>query len=95
MFVDPDLLRRRSLVATALGACVLVALVLYLELPLRAGPFRAPLVYGHPETFDGFLYVVLAEQFRGSFVNPLVDPVAPSSMLPSMSCAMVALPWPS
>jgi hypothetical protein len=76
MFVDPDLLRRRSLVATALGACVLVALVLYLELPLRAGPFRAPLVYGHPETFDGFLYVVLAEQFRGSFVNPLVDPVA-------------------
>lgn len=76
LVVDPDLLRRRGLVAAALGACLLVALALYLELPLRAGPFRAPLVYGHPETFDGFLYVVLAEQFRGSFVNPLTDPVA-------------------
>ncbi len=52
---------------------VLCALVLvgsagaaYLELPLRAGPFRAPLVYAHPETWDGFWYIALAEQFRGS-----------------------------
>jgi hypothetical protein len=75
LLVDRHLLRRRSFVATAMGACVLVALVIYLELPLRAGPFRAPLVYGHPETLDGFLYVVLAEQFRGSFMNPLIDVV--------------------
>ena len=47
--------------------------VLYLELPLRAGPFRAPLVYGRPETLDGFWYVVLAEQFQGSVVDPFGD----------------------
>ena len=44
--------------------------MLYLELPLRAGPFRAPLVYGRPETWDGFWYVVLAEQFQGSISDP-------------------------
>ena len=63
------------------GACRLVAtcargarrrrsFVVYLELPLRAGPFRAPLVYGQPDTWDGFRYIVLAEQFRGSVDSP-------------------------
>jgi hypothetical protein len=31
---------------------------------------HAPLVYGHPDTWSGFTYVVLAEQFRGSLVDP-------------------------
>ena len=44
--------------------------MVYLELPLRAGPFRAPLVYGQPDTWDGFRYIVLAEQFRGSVDDP-------------------------
>ena len=47
--------------------------LVYLELPLRAGPFRAALVYGRPETWDGFRYVVLAEQFRGSLQDPFGD----------------------
>ena len=47
--------------------------LVYLELPLRAGPFRAPLVYGRPDTWDGFWYVALAEQFRGSVVGPFDD----------------------
>ena len=34
------------------------------------GPFRAPLVYGTPYTWDGFRYIVLAEQFQGSLSNP-------------------------
>ena len=51
------------------GTLVLV----FLELPLRAGPFRAPLVYGRPETWDGFWYIVLAQQFQGSFVDPFGD----------------------
>jgi hypothetical protein len=71
--VAPGILRRPGLV----GRCVLVftALVvaLYLELPLRAGPFRAAIVYGHPETWDGFRYIVLAEQFRGDLGSPFAD----------------------
>ena len=60
-----------------LGLCALVligsAAAVYLELPLRAGPFRAALVYAHPETWDGFWYIALAEQFRGSLSDPLGD----------------------
>jgi hypothetical protein len=51
-----------------------VTLVLvYLELPLRAGPFRASLVYGTPDTLAGFRYIVLAEQFQGSLNDPFGD----------------------
>ena len=71
--VDARVFRRGRLLA----ACALLvagsAALLYLELPLRAGPFRAPLVYGTPDTFDGFRYIVLAEQFQGSIVDPLGD----------------------
>ena len=49
----------------ALGASLGVAALLYLELPLRAGPFPAPLVYGHPDTWSGFWDIVLARQFQG------------------------------
>ena len=51
----------------ALAACFGVAGLLYLELPLRAGLFPAPLVYGHPETWSGFWDIVLARQFQGDF----------------------------
>jgi hypothetical protein len=71
--VDPDMLRRRRVVLTAVGACVGVAALLYLELPLRAGPFRAPLVYGHPETWGGFWDIVLARQFQGDVVGSAGD----------------------
>ena len=59
----------RLVLACAIAAVAAYGLV-YLELPLRAGPFRAPLVYGHPETWDGFWSIALAEQFRGSLVDP-------------------------
>lgn len=68
--VEPGILRRWRLVAGCLGALAITLVVVYLELPLRAGPFRAPLVYGTPDTWDGFRYIVLAEQFRGSVVDP-------------------------
>ena len=67
--VDPGVLRRPSLVAAALAACFGVAALLYLELPLRAGPFPAPLVYGHPETWGGFWDIVLARQFQGDILG--------------------------
>lgn len=71
--VDPAIWRRpRLVIGCALAALGTMTLV-FLELPLRAGPFRADLVYGRPDTWDGFWYVVLAEQFRGSLVDPLGD----------------------
>ncbi|MGH2473982.1 MAG: protein O-mannosyl-transferase family, partial [Candidatus Limnocylindrales bacterium] len=71
--VDPGLVRRPRLIAGCGIALAVTVTAVFLELPLRAGPFRAPLVYGHPETWDGFWYVALAEQFRGSVVGPFAD----------------------
>lgn len=73
LVVDPGVLRRSRTVGRAAFALVAVAGLLYLELPLRAGPFRAPLAYGHPETWGGFWYVVLGQQFQGSLTGPLAD----------------------
>ena len=69
--VEPRILEpgRRRVLVRGLLVAALTAGLLYLELPLRAGPFRAPLVYGSPDTFGGFWYVVLGLQFSG-----LVDP---------------------
>jgi Protein of unknown function (DUF2723) len=84
--VDPELLRRPGLIAGALFAMLITVVLVFLELPLRAGPLRGPesdtLVYGHPESWDGFWYVALAEQFRGSLVDPLGD-------LPAKMAALV------
>jgi hypothetical protein len=71
--VQPEILERPRLVLACVGALVATVGLVYLELPLRAGPFEAPLVYGRPATWDGFWYIVLAEQFRGSLTNPLAD----------------------
>ena len=75
--VEPGLLRNRRLVAGATAALLVTVILVFLELPLRAGALRGPesdtLVYGHPETWDGFWYVALAEQFRGSLIDPFGD----------------------
>jgi hypothetical protein len=68
--VQPRILARPRLVFACLVAAVGTATLLYLQLPLRAGPWPAPISYGRPDTWDGFRYVVLAEQFRGSIVDP-------------------------
>lgn len=68
--VDPGIWRRGRLVLSCFIALTLTVVVVYLELPLRAGPFRAALVYGTPDTWDGFRYIVLAEQFQGSLSDP-------------------------
>jgi hypothetical protein len=70
--VEPGILRRPHLVARCVGALVGTTVILYLELPIRAA-MGAPLVYGHPDTWDGFWYVVLGEQFRGDLLNPFGD----------------------
>jgi hypothetical protein len=71
--VDPRILRRPRLIAACAGALALTVVLVFLELPLRAGPFRAAMVYGAPATWDGFWYIALAEQFRESVAGPLVD----------------------
>ncbi len=71
--VVPDIRAKRRLVRLVVVACAATVVLVYLELPLRAGPFRASLVYGRPETWEGFWYIVLGEQFRGSVVAPLAD----------------------
>ncbi len=64
--VEPAVLRRPLFVAGCLGAAALTIVLVFLELPIRGGLFPAPLVYGQPATWDGFWYIALAEQFRGS-----------------------------
>jgi hypothetical protein len=71
--VDPFIWRRRRLVLGCVAALAATLVAVYLELPLRAGIFRAPLVYGRPDTWDGFWYVTLGEQFRGSLEDPFGD----------------------
>jgi hypothetical protein len=70
--VEPGIIRRPRLVATCAVALVGTAVALYLELPIRAA-MGAPLVYGHPDTLGGFMYVVLGQQFGGLMTNPLDD----------------------
>jgi len=70
--IDPEI-RGRPALARAITVLVALLALQYLELPLRAGPFRSSLVYGRPETLDGFMYVVLGQQFLGSLVNPFAD----------------------
>ena len=71
--VDPAIWRRPRLVLSCAGVLALTVILVYLELPLRAGLWRAPLVYGTPETWEGFKYIVLAEQFRDSVIDPFGD----------------------
>ncbi len=70
--VEPRILLRPRLVALCAGTLLGTTAALYLQLPIRAA-MGAPLVYGLPNTWDGFWYVVLAEQFRGSLVSPFGD----------------------
>ena len=69
--VEPAIIHRPRFIAGTALVLLVTVVAIFLELPLRAGPFRAPLVYGRPETWDGFWYVALAEQFRGSLIDPL------------------------
>jgi 4-amino-4-deoxy-L-arabinose transferase-like glycosyltransferase len=70
--VEPGILRRPRFVVGCAALLVGTAALLYLQLPIRAAT-GAPLVYGRPDTWQGFWYVVLAEQFRGSLVDPFGD----------------------
>lgn len=80
--VEPGILRRPRLVVGCAALLLGATALLYLQLPIRAA-MGAPLVYGRPDTWEGFWYVVLAEQFRGDLVGPFAD-------LPRKAAALVA-----
>jgi hypothetical protein len=72
--VQPRIVLRPRLIAACAVAVVGSLVLVYLELPLRGGAIealRAPLVYARPDTWDGFWYIALAEQFRGALHDPL------------------------
>jgi hypothetical protein len=62
-------LREPRLVLGCLAALVLTTVLVYLYLPLRSA-MDPPLDYANPETWAGFWYVVLGQQFQGSFSPP-------------------------
>ena len=64
--VEPGILRRPRFIVACLGAAALTIALVFLELPIRGGLIPASLIYGKPATWDGFWYIALAEQFRGS-----------------------------
>jgi hypothetical protein len=70
--VEPGILRRPRFVALCAAALLGMVAALYLQLPIRAA-MGAPLVYGRPDTWDGFWYIVLAAQFGGDLVDPFGD----------------------
>jgi hypothetical protein len=60
------LLERPRVVLSCFLALALTTVVLYAYLPLRSA-MDPPLDYANPQTWEGFRYLVFAEQFRGSF----------------------------
>jgi transmembrane protein TMEM260 (protein O-mannosyltransferase) len=89
--IDREAWRNRRLVALCIGALAASVVLVHLELPLRAGPFRAALVYGRPETWEGFWYVTLGEQFRGSLIDPFGDLAGKVGSLVDRSAAQFGL----
>jgi hypothetical protein len=91
LVVERGILRRRRFVAACLGVAFGVAALFYLELPLRAGPFPAPIVYGHPDTLTGFWYVVLGVQFGGGLLASFSDPLGEVGSLASLAVAQFGI----
>jgi 4-amino-4-deoxy-L-arabinose transferase-like glycosyltransferase len=75
LLVAPRILVREwRLVLTACGALVATTVLVYLYLPLRSA-MDPPLDYADPQTWEGFWYVVLGQQFQSSFALPQLSDV--------------------
>ena len=71
--VEPGIWRRRGSSSTCVAALASTLALVYLELPLRAGRSGRRSSTDDPDTWEGFWYVVLAEQFQGSLSDPFGD----------------------
>lgn len=95
--MEPGIWRRWKLVLGCLAAAFGTIALVYLELPVRGGLVPATLIYGRPATWDGFWYIALAEQFRGSLDNPfgdLPDKINKLATLANLQLGLVALAIP-
>ena len=63
---QPGILRRPRLIVACAAGLALTTMALYAYLPIRSA-MNPVLDYANPETWDGFRYLVFAEQFRGTF----------------------------
>jgi hypothetical protein len=70
--VAPRIILEWRLVVTLVAGLAGTIVLFWLELPIRAA-MHAPLVYGHPDTWSGFLYVIMGQQFGGSLNQPWDD----------------------
>lgn len=66
LLVEPGIVRRPRFVLGCAVALGLTTVALYAYLPLRSA-MNPPLDYANPQTWEGFRYLVFAEQFRGEF----------------------------
>ncbi len=67
LVVDPRILWRRTrLVVACTAAVVLTTVAVYAYIPIRAS-MNPPMDYAKPVTWEAFRYLVLGEQFRGTF----------------------------
>jgi len=66
LFVYPGILRRFKLIAACVGALLLTTVALYAYLPIRSA-MNPPMDYANPQTWNNFWYVVLGQQFTGTF----------------------------
>jgi hypothetical protein len=89
--VEPGLWRRWRFVLACLAAALGTVALVYLELPIRGGLVPASLIYGRPATWDGFWYIALAEQFRGSLDNPFGDLAGKVGELATLAYAQLGL----
>ncbi len=96
LLVAPRILWRQwRLMLTCAAALVLTTVALYLYLPLRSA-MDPPLDYADPQTWDSFWYVVLGEQFTGSYgmlppLGELLDGVWTELVLALGALAALAL----
>ena len=62
--VAPGIILKWRVILTCVVVLAGTAILLWLELPIRAA-MHAPLVYAHPDTWNGFMYVITGQQFGG------------------------------
>jgi Protein of unknown function (DUF2723) len=62
--VAPRMVLQWRLIIASAALLIATAVAFWLELPIRAA-MHAPLVYAHPDTWNGFLYVITGQQFGG------------------------------
>lgn len=97
---------RSRLVVACAAALVLTTIALYAYLPIRSA-MNPPLDYANPQTWQGFTYLVFAEQFRGTF-QPLpawpemiamvaratLDELGPAALAALVGIVVALFRWP-